>query len=67
MPLMVDSSHWSKEGAQMVLRVVVMELAERVESFKVEGSKSDVALINELKYLLMVPSVSSVVKKVPQP
>ncbi len=64
---MVDSSHSSKEAAQMVLRVVVTELADGVEPFKVEGSKSDVALMSELRHPLMVASVSRVVRKVLQP
>jgi hypothetical protein len=49
----------------MVLSVVVMELADGVEPF--EGSKSDVALMSELRHPLMVASVSRVVRKVLQP
>jgi hypothetical protein len=36
MNLIVNSSHWSKEGTQMVLSVVVTELAHGDEPFKVE-------------------------------
>lgn len=64
---MVDSSHWLKLAAQMLLRVAVIALEEGVELFEFVESKSEVASMSELRHPLMAASLSSVVRNVLHP